>query len=115
MTPLLMVVVAAIAVVGVVKTRRGASFAALFPPLSLSLVLALIVVNKVGSPQYLTWVIAPIVIGLVIDRRRWWARSPSAALATALLTQIEYPLLYGYLLGARAGRRRRADRAQCCS
>lgn len=101
MTPLLMIVVLAIATIGVVKTRRGASFAALFPSLALSLVLALIVVNKVGSPQYLTWVIAPIVLGLVIDRRRWWGIA-SAALATALLTQLEYPLLYGYLLSADA-------------
>ncbi|GAA1946587.1 hypothetical protein [Microbacterium deminutum] len=99
MTPILMLVVIAITVLGVLKARRGASFAALFPPLAVSLVLALIVVNKVGSPQYLTWVIAPIVIGLVIDRRRWWGIA-SAALGMALLTQLEYPLLYGYLLVA---------------
>jgi hypothetical protein len=99
MTPLLMLAVLAIAAVGLFKTRRGASFVALFPPLALSFVLALIVLNKVGSPQYLTWVIAPVVIGLVIDRRRWRGIA-SAALAAALLTQIEYPLMYGYLLGA---------------
>jgi hypothetical protein len=99
MTPLLMIAVAAILVIGIVKTRRGASFAALFPPLALSLVLALIVVNKVGSPQYLTWIVAPIVMGLVIDRRRWW-KLASAALGVALLTQLEYPLLYGFLLTA---------------
>jgi hypothetical protein len=99
MTPLLMLAVLAIALVGLFKTRRGASFVTLFPPLALSLVLALIVFNKVGSPQYLTWVIAPVVIGLVIDRRRWRAIA-SAALAAALLTQIEYPLMYGYLLAA---------------
>ncbi|GAA1985495.1 glycosyltransferase 87 family protein [Microbacterium pumilum] len=102
MTPLLALVVSAIAILGVVKLRRGASFAGLFPPLALSLVLALFVVNKVGSPQYLTWLIAPIVIGLVIDRRRWW-RLATAALAVALLTQLNYPLLYGYLLISDAG------------
>lgn len=99
MTPLLVVVVAAIAVLGVVKVRRGASFAALFPPLSLSLILTLIVVNKVGSPQFLTWLIAPLVVGLVIARRRWWPVAV-AALGAALLTQLIYPLTYGLLLTA---------------
>lgn len=99
MTPLLFVVVAGVAALGAFKAWRGASFAALFPPLALGLVLALIVVNKVGSPQFLTWLIAPVVLGLVIDRRRW---RPVAilALVAALLTQIVYPLLYGQLLVA---------------
>ncbi len=96
-TPLLIAVVAGIAGLGAFKAWRGASFAALFPPLALSLVLALIVVNKVGSPQFLTWVIAPVVIGLVIDRRRWWPIG-LAALGAALLTQLVYPLLYSLLL-----------------
>src|SRR5688572_16475165 len=99
MTPLLVVAVAAVAAVGAFKAWRGASFAALFPPLALSLVLTLIVVNKVGSPQFLTWLIAPIVLGLVLDRRRWWPVA-AAALGAALLTQIVYPLMYNQLLTA---------------
>lgn len=99
MTPLLFIVVTAIAALGAFKAWRGASFAVLFPPLALGLVLALIVMNKVGSPQFLTWLIAPVVLGLVIDRRRW---RPVAivALVAALLTQIVYPLMYGQLLAA---------------
>lgn len=101
MTPVLVVMVSAIAAVGAVQAWRGAAFAALFPPLSLSLVLAFIVFNKVGSPQFLTWLVAPIVVGLVIDRRRW--RWPAAvALAAALLTQSVYPLLYDRVIGAEA-------------
>ena len=99
MTPLLFAPVAAVAVLGAVKAWRGASFASLFPPLALSLVLALIVVNKVGSPQFLTWLIAPLVVALVIDRRRWWPFA-AAALGAALLTQLIYPMMYGLLLGA---------------
>jgi hypothetical protein len=102
MTPLLIIVVIAIATLGVIKSQRGASFGALFPPLAVSLVLALIVVNKVGSPQYLTWIIAPMVTALLFDRHRWWAFA-SASLAVALLTQVEYPIMYGFLLGADAG------------
>jgi len=97
MTPVLLAGLVALAGIGALKAWRGASYAVLFPPLALSLVLAFIVLNKVGSPQYLTWIIAPLVVGLVIDRRRW--RGPAVAgLAAALLTQLVYPLTYGQLL-----------------
>lgn len=99
MTPLLAVAVLAVAGLGAVKAWRGASFAALFPPLSLSLVLAFIVFNKVGSPQFLVWIIAPVVLGLVIERRRWVAPA-LAALVAALLTHLVYPLLYDRLIVA---------------
>ena len=39
------------------------------------------------------------MIGLVIDRRRWWPVA-AAALGAALLTQLVYPLMYGLLLAA---------------
>jgi hypothetical protein len=97
MTPLLILAVAAISAIGAFKVWRGATFAVLFPPLALSLVLALIVFNKVGSPQFMTWLIAPIVLGLVLDRRRWWPVA-ACALAAALLTQLVYPLMYDQLL-----------------
>ena len=101
MTPLLAVAVLAIALLGAAKAWRGAGFAALFPPLALALVLAFIVFNKVGSPQFLTWIIAPLALGLVLDRRRW--RWPAvAALGAALLTQLVYPLLYDRLIVADA-------------
>ncbi len=87
------------AALGGFKAWRGASFAALYPPLGLALVLALIVFNKVGSPQYLTWIAAPIIVGLVIDRRRWF-RPALFALLTAGLTFWIYPVSYGWLLTA---------------
>ncbi len=97
MTPVLALAVVAIAALGAARAWRGVSFAALFPPLSLALVLAFIVFNKVGSPQFLTWLIAPLVIGLVVDRRRW-AAPAVAGLAAALLTQLVYPVLYDRLI-----------------
>ncbi|MCW3493828.1 hypothetical protein [Microbacterium sp. SSM24] len=101
MTPLLVLAVLAVAALGAVQAWRGARFAALFPPLALALVLAFIVFNKVGSPQFLTWIITPIAIGLVLDRRRWWGAAV-AGLAAALLTQLVYPLLYDRLILADA-------------
>ena len=67
---------------------------------SFALTAALIVFNKVGSPQFMTWLVAPIVLGLVLDRRRW--RSVAVfALVVAALTQSVYPLTYdGLLLAA---------------
>lgn len=101
MTPLLMIALVAVAALGAVQLRRGARFASLFPALALSLVLVFIVFNKVGSPQYLTWIIAPIVLGLVLDRNRW-SRLAIAALVAAGLTQVVYPLTYAYVLVADA-------------
>lgn len=97
MTPVLVVVVTAVAALGVVQARRGVRFGALFPPLSLALVLALIVCNKVGSPQYLTWLVPPVVLGLVLSRRRWVGPA-TGVLVAALLTQFVYPVLYGGIL-----------------
>nr|WP_243847498.1 hypothetical protein [Microbacterium ulmi] len=99
MTPLQILAVVALAAPGAVKVWRGASFAALFPRLALGLVLAFIVFNKVGSPQYMTWIVAPLVVGMVVDRRHWWG--PAAlALAIAFLTQAVYPLTYWQLVSA---------------
>lgn len=99
MTPVLAVAAIGIVGLGAAKAARGASPARLLPPLALAVVAALIALNKVGSPQFHDWLIAPLVLWLVLDRRR--AR-PLAALAllSAALTQLIYPHLYGSLLGA---------------
>jgi hypothetical protein len=82
--------------------REGAHFARVFPPLALALVLVLIVFNKVGSPQFMTWLAAPIVLGLIY-RRRQWLLPAVLGLALAVLTQLIYPYLYGALLAASPG------------
>lgn len=99
MTPLLLLAVVGVALLGAVKAWRGASFVALFPALSLALVTAFIAFNKVGSPQYIVWISVPLVVGLVLDRRRWW-RPAVLGLLIAGATQIIYPLTYFDLLVA---------------
>lgn len=97
MTPLLAASVLALLLLGLWGVRRGAPVVRLYPALAFALVLALIVVNKVGSPQYMTWIVAPIVLGLVIDRATW-LRPAAFAIATGLLTQIVYPIFYNFLM-----------------
>lgn len=101
LTPLMVVCVLAVTGIGAVKAVRGASFARLFPPLALTLVVLLIVTNKVGSPQFQTWLIAPVILWVVLDRVR--ARVPVVVvLALCLLTCLVYPLGYDALLRADA-------------
>jgi hypothetical protein len=100
MTPLLALIVVAIAALGLIATRRGVHEAQLFPLLALALTMALVTVNKVGSPQFATWIAVPVMLGLA-----WQAwggvsfRVPAVlALVIASLTQVIYPVLYGSLL-----------------
>ena len=99
MTPLLALAAAAVLLLGVRAQRRGVGWLALFPPLTLALTVTLIAVNKVGSPQFISWLAAPIILGLVLNGRAW--RAPALlALALAALTQLVYPYLYDWLLVA---------------
>lgn len=101
LTPLMALAVLAVTTLGAVKAMRGATFPRLFPPLALTLVALLIVTNKVGSPQFQTWLIAPVILWLVLDRVR--ARTPAVlVLALCLLTCLVYPLGYDALLRADA-------------
>jgi hypothetical protein len=102
MTPLMAFAAAAVVLLGALRMREGAHFARVFPPLALALVLVLIVFNKVGSPQFMTWLAAPIVLGLIY-RRRQWLLPAVLGLALAVLTQLIYPYLYGALLAASPG------------
>jgi hypothetical protein len=99
MTPLLAFAVLGTVLAGVLAQKRGASVQRLFPSLALALVLVFIVVNKVGSPQFQTWLIAPVIVGLLY-RGRAFAWPAGIALALAGLTQVVYPYLYGGLLSA---------------
>ena len=101
LTPVMVLVVAALAAVGAVKSARGASFTRLFPPLALTIVATLIVSNKVGSPQFQTWLIVPVLLWIVLDRAR--ARVPAVlVLVLCALTCLVYPLTYDALLRADA-------------
>lgn len=99
LTPLMALAAVAVTAIGAVKAVRGASFPRLFPPLALSLVAVLIVTNKVGSPQFQTWLIAPVVLWIVFDGIR--ARVPALLVLTlCALTCLVYPLSYDALLRA---------------
>ncbi|WP_353809315.1 glycosyltransferase 87 family protein [Agromyces sp. SYSU T00194] len=99
LTPLMALALAGVLVVGVVAVRRGAAFGAVFPSLSLALVSVLLVCNKVGSPQFVTWLAAPVVLGLCLRPARFAVPAVLVA-AIAALTQVTYPYLYSRLTGA---------------
>ena len=97
MTPLMAGMAVVVVLFGVRATRAGAAFVTVFPSLVLALTVTLIAFNKVGSPQFMSWLVAPIILGLVWHGWSW--RTPAAiALVMAALTQIVYPYLYDWLL-----------------
>ena len=55
--------------------------------------------NKVGSPQFVAWLAAPVVLGLVYRPARFAVPAMLAA-AIALFTHVIYPYWYGWLLVA---------------
>jgi hypothetical protein len=94
---LLVLVATALLAYAWLATRRGADPLKLLPALSLALVAALILLNKVGSPQYIGWLAAPVVAGLVFDSARF--RLPAiVVILTALVTQLFYPFAYQNVL-----------------
>lgn len=100
-TPLLGLATLVVSAIGILAARRGATTSALLPSLALALVTALMVFNKVGSPQYETWLIVPVILGIIAarDGGRSFRTPVILALAIAVLTQAIYPYLYNYLLG----------------
>ncbi|CAN5461242.1 glycosyltransferase family 87 protein [soil metagenome] len=102
MNPLMILVVLAITVLAVLAVRNRAAPRDLLPSLSLAYVVALIAFNKVGSPQYITWLAVPVVLGLAtnaVGRGRSFRAPAIMVLVLAAFTQLIYPYLYGYLLG----------------
>jgi hypothetical protein len=101
MTPVLGVVIAVIALLGVRATRAGVPAGDLFPALTLAFVTALIAFNKVGSPQYVAWLAVPIILGLATHRAGYGRSFRTPAIITLViagLTQAIYPYLYDWLL-----------------
>ncbi|MCH4249570.1 MAG: DUF2029 domain-containing protein [Microbacteriaceae bacterium] len=98
LTPIQFLCFVAIAMLAFLAVRRGASRNATLAHASLGLVLALIVWNKVGSPQFETWLLVPALIGLAVLGRGFLPQG-IVVLVIAGLTQVIYPYLYTALLG----------------
>ncbi|MGF3055776.1 hypothetical protein [Microbacterium sp. YY-01] len=99
LNPLLIVAVAAIVAVAIVCAKRSGDATALVAPTALALVAALIVANKVGSPQFHTWLVVPTM--MVVALRTPGYRMLAAMVITATaLTFVIYPLSYAWLTAA---------------
>lgn len=82
---------------GIWLHRKGSSPSHVLPAVALTLTTVLIVFNKVGSPQYIGWLAAPIIAGLALEQKRFIAPAVLALILGAL-TQAFYPYLYNALL-----------------
>lgn len=101
MTPLLLLVVGGVALIGIVAVRRGAVASAILPPLMLAILAGMIAFQKVGSPQFVSWLAVPVILGIVTHRAGAGPafRTPAAlVLIAAVLTHVIYPYLYGYVI-----------------
>lgn len=96
LTPLMFVVMGALLVYAILAKLAGTRLARAFPSLTLALVATFILVNKVGSPQFFTWLAPVIIIGLLWDGR-WFRWLALVSLTIAALTQIIYPWYYGWV------------------
>ncbi|MFQ4149607.1 hypothetical protein AAGW05_13075 [Arthrobacter sp. LAPM80] len=99
MQPLLIVAALTGAALMIWALRRGAQREELILEGSLLMVTAFIVFNKVGSPQFIIWLLPVVVAGLVHNWDRW--KVPATLLmGIAFATFIIYPLFYTPLIHA---------------
>ncbi len=99
MQPLLIAAALVGAALMVWALRRGAEREELLLEGSLLMVTAFIVFNKVGSPQFIIWLLPVVVAGLVHNWDRW--KLPATLLmGIAFTTFIIYPLFYTPLIHA---------------
>ncbi|WP_375405714.1 glycosyltransferase 87 family protein [uncultured Amnibacterium sp.] len=94
MIPVLAIGVVVVTLLALLARLRRASAVEVLAVTSLGYVSALVALNKVGSPQYLTWYVAPVILGLLVAPARF--RVPAVlVLVAAVLTQLIYPWFYG--------------------
>lgn len=93
MTPVLAIGVVVVTLLALLARLRRVAAVEVLAVTSLGYVSAVIALNKVGSPQYLTWYVAPVILGLIVAPARF--RVPAVlVLVAALLTQLIYPWFY---------------------
>lgn len=77
--------------------KAGAKFQTIMPVAVLTATLDLIVFNKVGSPQFVTWLAVPVILGVLYRVENW--RLPMIAVVfIAMLTNLVYPVFYDDIL-----------------
>lgn len=96
-TTLLVVVLLLIVATIYLQSRRGVVAHQLMLTGALALATALFVLNKVGSPQFMLWILPIVVVGL-LTRDTWWHVAAALTVAASLLTTIVFPLMYPLLL-----------------
>lgn len=96
MGPLLFLAVSAVVVLLFWALRRGVEAKRLITIGSLALVSAMVVFNKVGSPQFMLWLVAVTAVGLAFEGGRWRFPAVTMLLVSALTTLV-YPVFYAAL------------------
>ncbi|GAA3877034.1 hypothetical protein GCM10022381_19470 [Leifsonia kafniensis] len=93
MTPLMILAISGVVALILLAKRRNADSAHLLLLGALALSSALVVFNKVGSPQYMLWIAPIIAVGVATDWQRW--RIPAyLMLAIGVLTTLIFPVFY---------------------
>lgn len=93
MNPLLCGSLVVIATLLTAALRAGADRGRLLTVGTLALIGAMIVFNKVGSPQFMIWLAAAIAVGVAV-RGREWAFPAALMIGISILTTLVYPILY---------------------
>jgi hypothetical protein len=93
MTPLMFLALAGIFVLLLVALRRRGESAQLVLVGALALVTTFVVLNKVGSPQYLLWIAPVVTVGILHDWARWRVAA-YLTLAIGGLTTLVFPIFY---------------------
>jgi uncharacterized membrane protein len=98
----MLIAVAITMYLGLRASRIGkADYAAVFTTTALTATLDLIVFNKVGSPQYIEWLVVPAILAICFKLESWQLPI-TVILALAAFTQLVYPLFYDRILIADA-------------
>lgn len=93
MTPLMAIVVVGIMALLWRARRRGAPAQDTLLIGSLALATAMVVFNKVGSPQYMLWLVPIVVVGIALNTRDW--RMPAnLMMAISIITTLVFPVFY---------------------
>lgn len=82
--------------------QAGRHYSQIMPIATLTAVLDLIFFNKVGSPQYVTWLAIPVILGVLYGAENWKFPMISVAVIAAL-TELIYPTFYGSILRGETG------------